>query len=138
MRYRQQAQPIGDEIAGILRVSLDDCRLVLDHLSNASNAVVARVVIHGQLFFLVLDLGGDGEVNSALERREAKLRASLKCITRMLSNRTDSVGRCLTERGTIVASKSANGLHDTLEVFRREVRRSEVLNHIIDDEESEL
>ena len=91
MRYRQQAQPIGDEIAGILRVSLDDCRLVLDHLSNASNAVVARVVIHGQLFFLVLDLGGDGEVNSALERREAKLRASLECLTRMLSDCTDSV-----------------------------------------------
>ena len=117
---------------------MDDCRLVLDHLSNAGNAVVARVMIHSQLLFLVLDLGSDGEVDSTLERREAKLRASLKCITRMLSNRTDSVGRCLTERGTIVASKSANGLHDTLEVFGREVRGSQMLNHVIEDEQSKF
>ena len=70
---------------------MDDCRLVLDHFSDTGDAVVARVVIHGQLLFLVLDLGSDGEVNSALERSEAKLGATLECITGVLSNRTDSV-----------------------------------------------
>ena len=70
---------------------MDDCRLVLDHFSDTGDAVVARVMIHGQLLFFVLDLGSDGEVNSALERREAKLRASLECLTRMLSDCTDSV-----------------------------------------------
>lgn len=96
---------------------MDDCRLVLDHFSDAGNAVVARVVIHGQLLFFVLDLGSDGEVNSGLESREAKLVASLECITGVLSNRTDSVSRCLTERGALMASKSANGIHDALKVL---------------------
>ena len=138
MRYRQQAQPIGDEIASILRVSLDDCGLVLDHLSNAGDAVVASVVIHSQLFLLILDLGGDCEVNSVFKRRQTKLGASLECVARMLSNRTNSVGRCLTQRGTSVASKSADGLHDALEIFGREVRGPQMLNHVIKDEEGKL
>ena len=100
---------------------MDNCRLVLDHLANACDTVVARVMIHGQLLFFVLDLGSDGEVNSALERSEAKLGATLECITGVLSNRTDSVSRCLTERSAIVASKSANGIHNALEVLGGEV-----------------
>ena len=117
---------------------MDNCRLVLDHLANACDAVVARMVIHSQLLFFVLDLGSDGEVNSALERREAKLGATLECITGVLSNRTDSVSRCLTERSAIVASKSANGIHNALEVLGGEVCGSQMLNHIIEDEESKF
>ena len=37
-----------------------------------------------------------------------------------------------------MVAEATDSLNHLLEVFRREVRRSEVLNHIIDDEEGEL
>lgn len=37
-----------------------------------------------------------------------------------------------------MASKSANGIHDVLEVFSGEVRWSQMLNHVIEDKESKF
>ena len=44
----------------------------------------------------------------------------------------------MSECGTIVARETTDCLDNALEVFRGEVRGSQVLNHVIEDEESEL
>ena len=63
----KQAQPVGDKIAGVLSVALDESSLVFNDLADTGDSVVTSVVIHRQLVLLVLNLGSDGEVDAALE-----------------------------------------------------------------------
>jgi len=87
----EQSEPVGDQLATIVGVVLNDSVLELDNLSDRCNCVVTGVVVHGHLLLLSLDLGSDGEVNSSLERLQAQIRARLESITSVLSNDTDSV-----------------------------------------------
>ena len=62
----------------------------------------------------------------------------MECISRILSDDADSVSTGLPETGAVIVAKIANSLHDALEVFRCEVGRSKVLNHVVHDKESKL
>lgn len=134
----QKTQPVGNQVGGILRVALYEGILVLNDLTNASNSVITSVMVHSHLLLLALDLWGDSELDAALERGEAKLGASLEVLTCVLCNDTDTVGGGLSESGAVMAGETADGLNHLLEVFGREVRGSEMLNHIVKDEQGEL
>ena len=121
-----------------MRVALNESILVLDDLTNASNSIIASVMVHSHLLLLALDLGSDSKLDATLERGKAKLGACLEVITSVLCNDTNTVGGGLSESGAVVAGETADGLNHLLEVCSREVRGSEVLNHIIEDEQSEL
>ena len=59
-------------------------------------------------------------------------------ISSILSDDADSVSAGLPETGAVMVAEIANRLHDALEVFRCEVGRSKVLNHVVHDKESKL
>ena len=117
---------------------MDESGLILDDLTDRGDRVVSGVMVHGHLLFLGLNLRRRREVNGALECLEAKVRAGLEGISRVLSNHSDSVGGGLTKCGAIVLGLTADGLNDLLEVLGAEVGGSKVLNEVVKDEQSEL
>lgn len=56
----------------------------------------------------------------------------------MLGDTSNTVGGCLSKSGTSVTGKATDRLNDSLEVFRGEISWSQVLDHVIKDEEGEL
>ena len=133
----QQAQPVGDK-ASVSCVALNKSGLELDDLTNGSDSVITGVVVHLEFLFLVLDLRGDSEFYSALKGRQAELSARCEGSTSVLGNDSNTVGRGLSKSGTSVAREATDSSDDALEVLRGEVSGSQVLNHVIEDEESEL
>ena len=75
----------------VVGVVLNNSVLELDDLANGCDCVVTGVVVHGHFLLLSLDLGGDSEVDTSLERCQAQIRAGLESIASVLSNDTDSV-----------------------------------------------
>ena len=56
----------------------------------------------------------------------------------MLGDTSNTVSGCLSKSGTSVTGKTTDRLNDSLEVFWGEISWSQVLNHVIKDEEGEL
>ena len=110
---------------------MNDGGLVFDHFTDARDRVVSRMVVHRQLVLLVLDLGRDGKVDSILQRGQAEIGARSEGLTRVLGDAANTVCGGLSEGGARVAGKSADRLHDALEVLWRKVGGSQVLNHVI-------
>jgi len=134
----EETEPVLDELGSNLWVAVDVGLSKLEDFTDAGNGVVSGVVVLGHLHLLGLDLGGHGVVDGGFQRGKAEVGAGSESFTSMFGNDTNSVGSGLSQTGTLASTKAANSLYDSVEVFGAEVCWSEVLNHVIEDEDGEL
>ena len=96
------------------------------------------MLVHAQFVFAALDLRCHSKLYSLLQGGQAEIRASLEGVARVLSNDTDSICRSLSQRSAIVIGIPANCTDNVLEIRLVEIGWSQVLDHIVEDEECEL
>ena len=96
------------------------------------------MLVHAQFVFAALDLRCHTKLDALLQGCQAEIRASLEGVARVLSNDSDSIRCSLSQRGAIVIGIPTDCTDDVLEIRLVKIGWSQVLNHVVKDEESEL
>lgn len=117
---------------------LNPVALELKHLTEGSDSIVTCVVELIGLHLFLSNFSAHLEIDRSAETREAQLRVGSKGCSTVLSNHTNTVARSLTKGGASVSNKAAHFLHNHTVVFLGEVGRAKVLNHVVEDEKTEL
>jgi len=136
---REAAEPVLKELSSHSGVSSKSVLSVLDDLSERSNSVVTSMVELVQLELLLLDFASSSQIDTSLKSLAAVLHDGAEMLgTTALSDDSNSVGGSLTERRGLGSDETADSLHHELVVRGLKVAGAEVLNDVIENEESEF
>ena len=133
----KETDPVGHELGGHGLVLHDVGVLVANDLAQTGDGIVLGVLILCHLVLLGLDLFSDGHVDGFLEGFEAELTIGTEGFSAVLGDDTDTIDGGLSEAGARVVTVLANGGDNGEPVLWGEVGWSEVLHHIVQNEERE-